>query len=400
MSKPYATRSMYFFALMSACMATCHAADAPKVTISGFGTAALTATDTDDAEYARPNQASGVGKSPRTGVDSNFGIQGTAKLNDSFSVTVQGLARKTAEDHYGAELAWAFVKYKLNDEWSFRVGRMGTPVYMISDFRNVGYANTMIRPPSEVYRQVNGDTFNGADVVYQHSFGDTSLTAQFGAGNAKTKTPGNAYVEFKPVTALHILAEHGPVTLRFGRVDATFSVMDSAALNGFLATLNRVGLAQVAHDFRVVDVKGSFTSVGATVDYNNFLVQTEYAKRKTQSRAVMDTTSYYAMLGYRYGKLTPYYYYGNIKQDSPRTYAGLPTTGPLAPLTAAVNSVAKAALQSTNAVGVRWDFHKSAALKVQVDRVKPRDGAGAFINVKPGFKGPVNVYAAGIDFVF
>lgn len=400
MIKTHATRSMYFLALISACTATCYAADAPTVTVSGFGTAALTATDTDDAEYIRPNQASGVGKSPRTGVDSIFGIQGTAKLNEQFSVTVQGLARKNAEDNYGAELAWAFLKYKLNDEWSFRVGRMGLPTYMISDFRNVGYANTMIRPPSEVYRQITGDTFDGADVVYQHSFGDTTLTAQFGVGNAEAPMPGNAKVKYKPVTALHVLAEHGPVTLRFGRADATFSIEDNAALNGLLSTLRSVGLTRVADDFNVVDVKGSFTSVGATVDYKNFLVQTEYAKRKTDSRVVMDTTSYYAMLGYRYGTLTPYYYYGNIKQDVPRSYAGLPTTGPLAPLTGAVNSIAKTALQSTNAVGVRWDFHKSAALKVQVDRVKPREGAGAFVNVKPGFKGPVNVYAAGIDFVF
>ena len=393
-------RSVYLFALMTACIATCHAADSPTVTISGFGTAALTATDTDDAEYIRPNQSNGVGKSPRTGVDSNFGIQASAKLNNNFSVTVQGLARKIAEDHYGAELAWAFVKYKVNDEFSFRVGRMGLPVYMLSDFRNVGYAQTMIRPPSEVYRQVTADSFNGADVVYQHSFGDTTLTAQFAAGNAKNKSPGNSYVEFKPVTALHVLAENGPFTFRFGRADATFSVVDNAPLNGLLATLNQVGLTQVATDFKVVDVKGSFTSLGAMLDYKNFLVQAEYAKRKTETRAVMDTTSYYAMLGYRYGKFTPYYYYGNIKQDVPRTYAGLPTTGPLAGLTAAVNSVAKAALQSTNAIGVRWDFHKSAAFKLQVDRVTPKDGNGAFINAKPTFKGPVNVYAAGIDFVF
>ena len=393
-------RSVYLFALMTACMATCHAADSPTVTISGFGTAAVTSTDTDDAEYIRPNQSNGVGKSWRTGVDSNFGIQASAKFSNNFSGTVQGLARKTAKDSYGAELAWAFLKYKLNDEFSFRVGRMGLPVYMISDFRNVGYANTMIRPPSEVYRQVTGDSFEGADVVYQHSFGDTTLTAQFGAGQAKTRSPGNSYVRFKPVTALHVLAENGPFTLRFGRADATFDVVNNAPLNGLLATLRQVGLTQVAEDFKVEDVKGSFTSIGGMLDYKNFLVQTEYAKRKTESRVVMDTTSYYAMLGYRYGKITPYYYYGNIKQDVPRDYAGLPTTGPLAGLTAAVNGVAKAALQSTNAVGVRWDFHKSAALKVQVDHVMPKDGNGAFINAKPGFKGPVNVYAVGIDFVF
>lgn len=396
----YSLRSRLLFALLSAFGATCQAVEGPTMTISGFGTVALTATDTDDAEYIRPNQARGVGNSPRTGVDSNFGLQATAKFNNSFSATVQGLVRKNANDYYGAEMAWAFLKYKMNDDFTFRAGRMGTPVYMISDFRNVGYANTMIRPPSEVYRQVNGGFFDGVDVVYQHSFGDTTLTAQFGVGNAKTKTPGNSYVEFKPVTALHVLVENGPVTVRFGRADAKFSVVNNTALNGLLATLRTVGLTQVAEDLKVVDVDGSFTSLGTMIDYKNFLVQAEYAVRKTESRVVMDTTSYYAMFGYRMGKVTPYYYYGNIKQDSPRTYAGLPTTGPLAGLTAGVNSVVKAALQSTNAVGVRWDFHKSAALKVQIDHVSPKDGAGAFINPKPGFKGPVNVYAVGIDFVF
>lgn len=396
----HSTRSRLLLALLSAFAATCQAADGPTMTISGFGTAALTSTDTDDAEYIRPNQARGVGNSPRTGVDSNFGFQATAKFSDSLSATAQGLVRKNANDYYGAEMALAFLKYKVNDDFTLRAGRIGTPIYMISDFRNVGYANTMIRPPSEVYRQVTNNSFDGADVVYQHSFGDTTLTAQFGFGNAKSKSPGGVSIEFKPVTALHVLVENGPVTVRFGRADAKFDVVNNTGLNGLLATLRGVGLNQVAEDFKVVDVDGSFTSLGTMIDYKNFLVQAEYAVRKTDSRVVMDTTSYYAMFGYRMGKFTPYYYYGNIKQDSPRDYAGLPTTGPLAGLTAAVNSVAKAALQSTNAVGVRWDFHKSAALKVQIDHVSPKDGAGAFINAKPGFKGPVNVYAVGIDFVY
>ncbi len=393
-------RSTLFTAVLATLAMSAQAADGPTVTISGFGTAALTMTDTNDAEYIRPNQAAGVGKSARTGVDSNFGVQATVKVNDWLSFTGQGLARKNARDHYGAELAWAFAKFKASDAVSIRVGRIGIPVYMISDFRNVGYANTMLRPPAEVYRQVTADSFDGADIVYQTNFGDTTLTAQFGYGNVSADTTADAKVKFKPASALHIVAEHGPVTVRFGRSDAKVTVENNVQLNTLLATLNRVGLSKVANDFDITDIKGSFTSLGFTMDYKNFLVQSEYAVRKTESRVIMDTTSYYAMLGYRYGKVTPYYYYGNIKQDVPRTYAGLPTAGPLAALTAAVNGVAKAPLQSNNAIGVRWDFYKSAALKVQIDHIKPRDGAGTFINPKPGFKGPVNVYAAGIDFVF
>lgn len=393
-------RSTLVTAMLAGFAMTSHAADGPTVTISGFGTAALTMSDTDDAQFIRPNQAAGAGESPRTGVDSNFGLQATYKMNDRLSFTGQGLVRKIARDSYGAQLAWAFAKYKVNDKLDVRVGRIGLPVYMISDFRNVGYANTMLRPPAEVYRQVTADSFDGADVVYQDTFGETTVTAQFGFGNSINRTPGGSRVEFKPATALHVIAEHGPMSFRFGRADAEFSVVNNAQLNGLLATLRQVGLTQVANDLNVTDVRGSFTSVGFTMDYKNFLIQSEYAVRRTDTRVVMDTTSYYAMFGYRVGKFTPYYYYGNIKQDDARTYAGLPTAGPLAPLTAGVNSVVKAALQSTNAIGMRWDFAKSAALKVQIDHVKPKDGAGAFVNVKPGFSGSVNVYAAGIDFVF
>ena len=393
-------RASLVIAILSTFALSAQGADGPTITMSGFGTAALTMTDTDLGEFIRPNQSNGAGKSPRTGVDSNLGLQATAKFTDRLSLTVQGLVRKVAKDSYGAELAWAFAKFKATDEIDIRVGRIGLPIYMVSDFRNVGYANTMIRPPAEVYRQVNGGALEGIDVIWQHSFGDTTVTAQFGYGNAETRSPANSSVEFHPATALHVIAEHGPFSFRFGRADAKFTVNGNVPLNGLLTTLNNVGMSAVAKDLKVVDCDGSFTSVGMTMDYKNFLIQSEYAVRKTDTLVVMDTTSYYAMLGYRVGKFTPYYYYGNIKQDTPRTYAGLPTTGPLAAVTAGVNSVIKAALQSTNAVGVRWDFHKSAALKVQVDRVSPRDGAGAFVNVKPGFSGPVNVYAAGIDFVF
>lgn len=395
------SRSSILFLVAAGLAAPASAADGPTITVSGFGTAALTATNTDDAEFIRPNQASGAASSARSAVDSNFGIQGTFKFNESISFTAQGLARKNgSNDNVGAELAWAFVKFKVSDDISVRAGRFALPIYMISDFRNVGYANTMIRPPAEVYRQVNSSYVEGADLLYQHSFDDTTLTAQFAYANGETPSPGGSYVKFKPVTSIHIVAENGPFTFRLGRADAKFSIVDNVPINGLLATLGSLGFKDVVNLFDTTDIKGSFTSVGFMLDYQNFLVQTEYAKRKTDSRLVMNTTSGYAMFGYRYGKFTPYYYHGKITQDSPRTVAGMPTTGPLAALGAAVNGASKAALQTANAIGLRWDFYKSAAFKVQVDRIAPTDGAGAFIKAKPGFTGPVNVYAAGIDFVF
>ncbi|XLZ70960.1 porin [Massilia sp. SR12] len=387
-------------ALTAAGLATqASAQEGPSVTISGFGTAAITSTDTDDAEFIRPNQAAGVKKDWRTGPDSNFGLQATMKVNDMISLTAQGLVRKDGIDHYRAQAAWAFAKFKVNDELSFRVGRMGAPIYMISDFRNVGYANTMLRPPAEVYRQVTLDNFDGVDLLYQRSFGDTSLSVQLGTGRADTEQPAQD-VEFRKMLLLHVVAENGPFTVRFGRAQADFSVKKNPTLSGLLTTLRSVGLASVADMMPLTDVRGTFTSVGGTVDWKNIVLQAEYAQRRTDTLIVHDTNSWYAMGGYRIGKFLPYYYHGSIKQKSMRSVPGLPTTGPLAPISAGVNGLAKAGLQTSDALGVRWDFYKSLALKVQVDHIKPKDGAGAFINAKPGFNGSVNVYAVALDFVF
>jgi hypothetical protein len=389
-------------AILSAFAATAHAQDGMPITISGFGTGALTMTNSDQAEFNRVNQAAGVGKDARAGVDSNFGIQATAKWSDTISFTAQGLVRKNgSNDQFGAELAWAFAKIKLNDDFSVRLGRIGLPVYMISDVRNVGYANTMLRPPNEVYRQVTVDNADGGDVVYQHSFGDTTVTAQAAVGRSKVRAPGNYYVEFKPVVSTQLVVENGPFTYRLGRSQATFGIYDNPSLTGLVGALRQFGLTAVANEVPLTDVKGTFTSAGIAMDYNNIIGQAEYAKRKTDTRLVPDTSSWYVMMGYRYGKFVPYASYGDVKQDSIRSFSTLPTTGPLAALSAGTNGAVKSGLQSSTAIGLRWDFYKSAAFKVQMDRVKTRDGAGYFLNPKPGFAGStVNVYAAAIDFVF
>ena len=387
---------------MSAAVSSAWADDDSRITISGFGTAALTATNTSDAEFSRPNQVAGVTTSPKTGPDSNFGIQVTAKATDWLSFTGQGLVRKNVTDNFGAELTWAFAKGKVSDNLNFRVGRIGLPVYMISDYRNVGYANTMIRPPVEMYTQVPMESLDGADVVYQNSIGETAITAQFAYGKTNSDNYAGFTAKLRNMSSINLVAENGPFTFRFGRVDAKLSIGDYSALNTIVGALNQYGFSSIANTMVVNDTKASFTSIGLGVDWKNIVVQAEYGKRKTDSIAVPDTSSWYTMFGYRMGQFLPYVNHASATQDSSRTVAGLPSSGPLQVLSIGANSVASAApLQTSNSLGIRWDFNKSAALKVQIDRMSPGAGSkGTFLNAKPGFTGPVTVFAAGVDFVF
>ncbi|QJD99189.1 hypothetical protein HH212_03350 [Massilia forsythiae] len=398
-------------------MSSAYAQDTSALRISGFGTGALTWGDTDQAEFARPNQVSGVKKDPRTGVDSNLGLQADYRVNDWLSVTGQGLVRKDATDDYGAELTWAFAKAKISDNLSVRAGRVGLPAFMISDYRNVGYANTFLRPPSEVYSLVPLNSVDGVDLTWQTAYADTTFTAQVALGRSKTEVTGGAHVDAKNVRAINLSAEHGPFTLRFGRTESKVTVADSAQLNTLIATLDKAGTAlrigQINDMARLIesrDKKGTFTSVGAGMDWHDIVLQSEYAKRKLATNSGA-TDAWYVMGGYRIGKFLPYYTHARltVKADFANT---IPTSCPAGypaactPTVRALNAVVEGLrngdngkAQTTDSIGLRWDVASSVDVKFQVDRIRPQ-GSGLFVHTAPGFHGPVTVGAVAVDFVF
>src|SRR5476649_392539 len=79
-----------------------------NLTISGFGTLGVAKTNTDQAQFARYNQAEGVADKAKIGLDSNLGLQGTYKFSDTLSATAQVLTRKNTSPTFTTDLTWAF----------------------------------------------------------------------------------------------------------------------------------------------------------------------------------------------------------------------------------------------------------------------------------------------------
>jgi len=226
-----------------------------------------------------------------------------------------------------------------------------------------------------------------------HRFRATCSGFDFG------KSKGGYTIDAKKLSSINIVAENGPFTFRFGRTDTSLSIEDSASLTavvgGLRATAAKPGVGPVldsmyalnaaANSIEVKESKSSFTSVGWTMDWKNIVAQAEFGKRSSTSLSVSDTSSWYTMVGYRMGKFLPYYNYASAKQDSLRSIASLPASGALAALAAGANGlISQSPVQTSHSLGVRWDFYKSAALKVQIDRFSPEQGPGTFINAKPG----------------
>ena len=361
----------------------------------GFGTAAYTWADTNKAEFVRDGQPTGADNTGSAEVDSLAGVQGTVHFSTSLSATIQVLLRRVETSDYQLDVPVAFLKDSLSNDFAVRVGRLPLPLFMVSDYRTVGFANTFIRPPQEVYGAAPLYTINGADVLYSHSFGQIEVNSQVYYGGSQLTLP-SAEVTTKKEFGGNISVAFGPLTLRYGRMVNHTTIVSPA--DQLIAAIGGAGFTALAAQLSTHDRASSFTGFGASLDWHNILLQAESTEAKTGGFNP-STRGQYAIAGYRIQKLTPYVMYSVRKITTSTTNSTIPAIGPLLPLALGVDALLAGYDQHSTSGGIRWDFHDSMDLKLQVDHVAFQ-GPGMFANVQPGFHSPVTVAGLAVDFVF
>jgi len=378
---------------------------------SGFGTLGAVSTDTDKAEYATSVlQPGGAKKKADFGVDSLIAGQVDARFTPQFSAVIQAVANRTADDDYVPHVEWAFLRYDVTGNLNVRGGILAVPVFMLSDSRLVGFSYPWVRPPTALYSQVPFTNFRGADLTWRPEANGITFTVQPYAGNARPEIPsGDSHLtaDLEKLWDVNLAAEMGPWTVRAGYLKTRFTYRDPS-IQPLFEGLRQVdplipGAAALANDLDTIDKPITFASIGASYESGNILVQAEYGKRKADL-FLADTSSYYATFGYRFGNVMPLVTVSRVKTDSPTSQSLVPAVGPLAPIAIGVNTLLQGqnVLQKAIALGVRYQFHKNADVKLQWDRIDlPNGSVGNFQHAQPGFAGSnVNVYSAAVDFVF
>jgi hypothetical protein len=372
----------------------------PPIDVSGFGTGGFVVTDSGKAEFGRSQQQLvGANNEGDVGVDSLFALQGTVHFTDMYSATVQGMVRRLTTTGFQLDIPVFFVKAQATRDLALRVGRIQLPVFMSSDYRQVGYSNTWVRPPIEVYGQIPLlDSDDGVDVLYRKAVGPADISAQAFYGKADLSLPGVS-IQSRKNWGVNATATVGPLTLRASRSQSAFTSR-STAVTQLLTAVNAAGFTALANRLNPLNVPFKFTAFGFSLDETHLTLQGEMSKA-TSGGFLASTDGQYLLAGYRVNKLTPYAIYAHQKVTSARTDTTIPRFGPLIPLALGVDQLINSvgADQHTISAGVRWDVHESVDLKLQVDRVSPQ-GNGLFFNVRPGFHGPVTVASMTLDFVF
>ena len=363
-----------------------------EVEISGYLSWAATYADSDNtADTSYYNALANTNNWDFDTRSNHVGVQLYSALTNKVSVTV-ALTAEGGQSGYEVTPEWAYGTYQFNDDWGLRMGRYKGPFYMVSDYRDVGYAYPWVRPPEEVYSTNPIKSLNGLDLVFQKSHQNVNYLVEIYGGSGTSTTlvnpsspllgfipgisPGDTGVdfEFETYNSLGFNASVGTeaVTFRVGY----YSTKVNAALPPGIP-----GFSDIAGD------KGTFAGLGLIVDWRNMVLYSEYIQRDTDNTpelnaAFPDQNAWYVTLGYRYRTVLPYLTIAEIDEGADASNFALK--------------------QSSAALGLRWDIDDAAAIKFEAKQTDP-EVSGAYGKVGLWDAPQVdkgNVYTITFDTIF
>jgi len=374
-------KSLIAFAVSGLLIAPAHA----EVQINGFASIKAGMTlDSDDELYGYTNDLDFKN-------ESLMALQVRSDLGEKLSVTAQLMGRGNNDFDIGFE--WAFITYQLNDNTMINAGRLRGPFYKYSEYKDVGYAYDWSRVPRSVYGlgfdNIEGISVYRTDIIAGF---DSTLIAMYGGYDGTTGL-GDGQLDGFVGASWELSRDWYNFRIAYYNADASLTFANQDA-NNLLGALNANGFAALAEEIDFDKDKGTFFGIGAGIDRENLVIVAEYNRTEVDNTLFANRENYFISVAYRLGSITPYISHEWERHDSKpeiyQPYQNLAST-PLAPLyfgaVATVESQAKEA--DTLNIGLRYDFHSSAAFKLQYTSQKNK-----LLDTRVG------LLVAGVDLVF
>jgi len=349
---------------------------ASAIEMDGFLTAGFAIHDQEDSKYLDT-----ITDDIRFDNDSKFGLQVTADVAENMQVVSQILAAGS-DENFDLDVEWAYLDWVINDTYSLRGGKVKEPVFLISDYIEVGYAYPWIRPPQEVYRNNPINTINGFEALVQLDVGGMGLTIQPYLGSNSEAVPNQPGLTFDAENffgaSIQLASRNFTVQVSFLDTDVSVS-----GATGVVETTSTPGFGNpVPFSSRGT---ATLTSVGVSTDVSNFVAYAEYVTRDIENTTLAgasapmdalfpDQDAWYVTVGYRMGKILPHLTIASSEAE------------PLTGATQAPNTPNPGVSQDSITLGVRYEINDSAAFKFEVQSIEPDlevNSVGLF-NTLPG----------------
>lgn len=336
--------------------------------------------------------------------DSLAAIQFNANLDDGLSATVQLMAR--GSNDYEANVEWAYVTYEFTDSVQLSAGRMRVPFYYYSDYLDVRYTYPWVQVPQTIYG-FRFPGYEGLSLVMNSSLGsfDSMLQLMFGQLEGEILANGvRGEIDAENIGGFNWIVTRDWLTFRLGYFQSSTSI-PVEQLEGVVQLIQGYGAflmvdtTELTDGIVVEDDSGDYLGVAMGIDYNDWLLNLEYVSYGVTNSATAHSDAFYLMAGKRFGDYTPYFTYSNTQGEVDDEFLELVPAGlamiPIAELGGATIPQVLGGLVVASEVdtdlmmlGLRYDFHPSAALKTEI--LQQEDISGEVMEL----------FRVGIDLIF
>lgn len=280
--------------LMGLMTHSAYAADwTERTNISGFSS--MRYSTTDEAEFFHGDTETGINE------DGSFqgtklGLTVSSQVNDDLNVA---MLLMSAADHesYGTHVDWAFASYTLNNDFTVRFGKIKFPVGLVNEYVDVGATYPWINAPILVYSeetagaQATREAYTGASLLWEGDVGDSDWTVGTDLFFGQVDLEG---MTVKGVLGLTVRANWNDL---IELQASTYEGKMHTDPTGMMAMMNKKN-----HSAQLI---------GAKMDWNNVVAYVEAAQVEMDVTMMGVKTgasdSWYATLGYRFGKFLPHF---------------------------------------------------------------------------------------------
>ncbi len=391
---------------------------ADRFKLNGFLTLGAVKSGTKNLGYRRDISGDGVYDSDWSlKPDTRLGLQGSVEFTEKLNGTIQLIMKDRTQNGAEESVESAYFRYRLLPQVTARVGRIGFQLFMLSDYRDLGFAYLWARPPIEFYAPIAFDYFDGADISYSTPIGAGMLMATFFAGGSDAPLDyddGNDKLRLN-----NILGFSGSWELEYWQ--ARFTIVSVELDDDFDETLdikpftNALSIAaplwadaaSLSEQLRDTEGEVIYYSIGISYDKNPWFLQSEVMFLDSAHSVLKSYLSRYLSVGFRVRETT--LYATIVKGNQTEARESIPEL-PVALIS--TFETLRQGLQSfydynyidqkTASIGVRWDIRYDLALKTQWDRTWVDKSGGLLWHQRfgPSKDEIVDTYSINLNYIF
>ena len=349
--------------------------------------------------------------------NSNLGLQLDANINDRLSAAIQLVGKSRVDNGLKESFEWAFLRYRASQSFTIRAGRVGPNNFMLSDYRNLGFAYLWVRPPTEFYNILSFDFLDGFDIAYSTEAGSGTFRGNIQLGktaNTFQRSDNLLYeVKIKPIISTTLAwesevwqAQISAVMIEFdsdeyvpGTEELANGLEDASAIWPEAETYRK----NLESDGK----RAKYYSIGVSYTPINWQVQSEISYIDTGVDPYGSYRGGYLSVGRHIGPATVYAMWAKAERGEDRTLipALPPTLQPILGELQAGTQYLYDALQVdqyTYTLGLRWNILYNLAAKAQWDHTKVDAYSGGFWDqrVIPTEDKTINTFTINLNYVF